>query len=87
MMGIMMPETCLDRSLIINIGLVASCWFISLHPTFHDARSQEPKTVKCNVTFWATLYVRHSAYAAGIYGDFSSLNFYFRVKKLILLYV
>jgi len=43
MMGIMMPETCWDRSLIINIGLVASCWFISLKPTFHDARSQEPK--------------------------------------------
>jgi len=33
MMGIMMPETCWDRSLIINIELVASCWFISLHPT------------------------------------------------------
>ena len=32
MMFIMMPETCWDRSLIINIGLVASCWFISLHP-------------------------------------------------------
>ena len=30
MMGIMMPEKCWDRSLIINIGLVASCWFISL---------------------------------------------------------
>ena len=29
-MGIMMPETCRDRSLIINIGLFAS-WFISLH--------------------------------------------------------
>jgi len=43
MMGIMMPETCWDRSLIINIGLVASCWFISFHPTFHDARSQGPK--------------------------------------------
>jgi len=27
MMGIMMPETCWDRSLIINIRLVASCWF------------------------------------------------------------
>ena len=36
MMGIMMPETWRDRSLIINIGLVASCWFISLHPLiFH----------------------------------------------------
>ena len=34
MMGIMMPETFWDRSLIINIGLVASCWFLSLHPTF-----------------------------------------------------
>ena len=32
MMVIMMPETCWDRSLIINIGLVASCWFISVHP-------------------------------------------------------
>jgi len=34
MMGIMMPETCWDRSLIINIRLVASCWFLSLHPMF-----------------------------------------------------
>jgi len=34
MMGIMMAETCWDRSLIINIRLVASCWFLSLHPTF-----------------------------------------------------
>ena len=31
MMGIMMPETCWDRSLIINIWLVASCWFLFLH--------------------------------------------------------
>jgi len=34
MMGIMVAETCWDRSLIINIWLVASCWFLSLHPTF-----------------------------------------------------
>ena len=34
MMGIMMPETCWDISLIINIGLVTSCWFLSLHPMF-----------------------------------------------------
>jgi len=33
-MGIMMPETCWDRSLTINIKLVTSCWFLSLHPTF-----------------------------------------------------
>jgi len=32
MMGMMMPETCWDRSLIINIRLVASCWFLCLHP-------------------------------------------------------
>ena len=34
MMGMMMPETCSNRSLTINIRLVASCWFLSLHPTF-----------------------------------------------------
>ena len=34
MMGIMMPETCWDKSLIINTRLVASCWFLSLHPVF-----------------------------------------------------
>ena len=32
MMGIMMPETCWDKSLIINIRLVAPCWFLSLNP-------------------------------------------------------
>jgi len=30
MMGVMMPETCVDKSLIINIRLVASCWSLSL---------------------------------------------------------
>jgi len=34
MLCIMMPETCWDRSLIIKIWLAASCWFLSLHPTF-----------------------------------------------------
>ena len=34
MMGIMMSETCWDKSLIINIRLVASSWFLSLHSTF-----------------------------------------------------
>jgi len=33
-MGIMMPETCWDRRLTINVRFVASCWFLSLHPTF-----------------------------------------------------
>jgi len=32
MMGITMPETCSDKSLIINIRLVAPYWFLSLHP-------------------------------------------------------
>ena len=36
-MGIMMPETCWDKSLIINIRLVASCWFHSLHRLFPHA--------------------------------------------------
>ena len=31
MMGIMMPETSWDKCLIINIRLVESCWFLSLH--------------------------------------------------------
>ena len=34
MMGIMLPETCWDKSLLINIRLVASCWFLSLHHIF-----------------------------------------------------
>ena len=33
MMGIMMLETCWDKSLIKN-RIVAYCWFLSLHPTF-----------------------------------------------------
>ena len=52
LMGIMMDETSWDRSLIINIRLVASCWFISLHPAFHDARWQEPKTWVKHVECW-----------------------------------
>ena len=43
-MGILMPETCWCRNLIINIRLVASCWFSLPSPYVHDARSQEPKT-------------------------------------------
>ena len=45
MMGIMMPETCWDKSLLINIRLVASCWFLSLHPTFmmHGHKSLKKK--------------------------------------------
>jgi len=68
MMGIMMPETCWDRSLIIKIGLVASCWFLSLHPTFRDARSQEPKTC-------VRLYYRHFIF----YIIFWDRPFYFSV--------
>ena len=35
MMRIMMPETCSDKRLIISIRLVASCWFLSLHPLLY----------------------------------------------------
>jgi len=51
MMGIMMPETCWDKSLIINIRLVASCWLIS-SPCVHVAGSQEPKIRHCNITWY-----------------------------------
>jgi len=56
MIGIMMPEIYRDGSLIINIRLVASCWFLSLHPTFHDAQSQEPKTclLRCGTEQFGT---------------------------------
>jgi len=47
-MGIMMSETCWDRSLIINTRLDASWWFLSFHSTFHDARSQETKNSHCS---------------------------------------
>ena len=36
-----------DRSLIINIGLVASCWFISLHSTWSHI-------------FWTECYIVHT---------------------------
>ena len=45
MMGIMMHETCWDRSLVINIRLVASCWFLSLHPTFMMHGHKSLKTI------------------------------------------
>ena len=61
MMGIMMPETCWDKSLILNTRSVASCWFIFFHPTFvmHGHKSlqirlrlvcntiEDPKPVNC----------------------------------------
>ena len=51
MMGIMMPETCWAKSLIINIRLVASCWFLSLHPTFmtHGHKSLKTVTISCPI--------------------------------------
>ena len=56
MMGIIMPETCWNKSLIINIGLVASCWFLSLHPTFmmHGHTSLK---VSQFIYFCKTLYI------------------------------
>jgi hypothetical protein len=53
MMGIMMPETCWD-SLIINIRLVASCWFLSLHHNLTKSSNL------CPVTALNALYANNS---------------------------
>ena len=55
-MGIMLPETCWDRSLMINIGLVVSCWFLSLHTTsmLHDHRN-----LKLRVLYKVECYVNN----------------------------
>ena len=47
----MMPETFWDKSLIINIRLVASCWFLSLHPTFTPVGCQNPSAPMAQQTF------------------------------------
>ena len=54
MMGIMMPETCSDKSLIINIRLVASCRFLSLHPTFMMHGHKSLKHPTCVLIFSVT---------------------------------
>ena len=56
-MGIMMPETCCDRSLILNIRLVASCWFLSLYAKFMVHGQKSPKFTEAKsghreLTFW-----------------------------------
>jgi len=57
MMGIMMPKTCWDRSLIINIWLVASCWFLSLHPITKNVSNSALLLVGWSwiMDVWATL--------------------------------
>ena len=59
MMGIMMPETCWDRSLIMIIGLIASCWFISLHPMYEWLQRlvtyQERRNVDSLCKIWSNL--------------------------------
>jgi len=55
MMGIMMPETCWDKSLIINIRLVASCWFLSLHPTYTCVFMEEERSVQSQHTLHSLL--------------------------------
>ena len=57
MMGIMMPETCWGKSLILNIRLVASCWFLSLHPTF---MMHGHKSLNYNVKFALLMFVPDS---------------------------
>ena len=51
--GIMMPETCWDKSLIINIRVVASCWFLSLEPIdylCHDIKNKHHRLLAMAVT-------------------------------------
>jgi len=57
MMGIMMPETCWERSLIINIELVASCWFLSLHSTSTSLTHSQPKSLYNTLNYhcWFTI--------------------------------
>ena len=53
MLGIMMHETCWDKSLIINIKLVASCWFLSLqtgHIWFPYTKQHHPLP-QANMTY------------------------------------
>ena len=74
-MGIMMPETCCDRSLIINIRLVATCWFLSLHPTsmMHGHKS---------LRIWILILAsnRASHYSNGLLpSDFLSKTLYVRL--------
>ena len=59
MMGIMMSETCWDRSLIINIRLIASCWFLSLQPTFvmHGHKSLKFANILLLLCPWSTAWV------------------------------
>ena len=54
MMDKMMPETCWDRCLIINIGLDASCWFLSLYPTFimHGHKNLKVKIICYRIEIW-----------------------------------
>jgi len=74
-MGIVMPETCWGKRLIINIRLVACCWFLSL-PCFHDARSQELLSVNCKLLETTHAPRRNHAGSPNIYR-----NAYFEQHK------
>jgi len=76
-MGMMMPETCWDRSLIINIELVASCWFLYLRlnpltPNDHYSGRTAPLTSKrCILYIYSTNtgteYFKHGIHSPFIY--------------------
>jgi len=66
MMSIVMIETCGDRILIVNIGLVASCWFLSLHPIISGIALvfilQQTKSCSAmSVSFYRVCTLFHSA--------------------------
>ena len=64
MMGMMVPETC-DKSLIINIRLVASCWFLSLHPTFMMHGHKSLKFVFGKLLSCCTAHKHHTQRGSG----------------------
>ena len=80
MMGIIMPETCRDKSLIINIRLVASCWFLSLHPiVFYSSTfttMHGPINIRNKINFSAPTVTKEAAFQA----SFVTQKLYLRSK-------
>jgi len=96
MMGIKMPETCCDKSLIINIRLVASCWFLSLHPTCNRLSLAMPIPVFESLslsfcgrqTFYTILRISNSVFPKLIgHGTFSLSEHIFAESIIKFLYV
>jgi len=70
----------LDKSLIINIKLVASCWFLSLHPTLRNlATGSTYKDVK--FSFWICLLLSRKIVTEWILSNIvHSLSYIFEIE-------